>query len=244
MRIVLFLFLATFLSACSASSQNSGKEGDMTTSTSLDTPAIVEDTTSVADTMEITETPEPEPTENELMAQFIEDHFAQNYPDRTLSEVLYISLKNQRMYHYKEGTVAKDYIISGAAKGAGNQSGSNQTPTGLHNICQKIGDDVPLGGILKSKVYTGKVATIYTDSTDVEEDHVTTRIMSLCGEEPGINKGGKVDSFNRYVYIHGTPEEGLLGKPASHGCIRMVNQEVVDLYNEVEKGTLVLILDQ
>ena len=244
MRFALFLVL-TFLAACSASSQHSEND-EPTGETLVENSALTTDSTLQSDTMALDTTPtESEaPDENNLMAQFIEDHFAANYADRELQEVLYISLVNQRMYHYKDGSIIRDFIISGAAKGAGNQSGSNQTPTGLHNICQKIGDDVPLGGILKSKVYTGKVATIYTDSTDVEDDHVTTRIMSLCGEEPGINKGGNVDSFNRYVYIHGTPEEGLLGQPASHGCIRMVNQEVIELYESVEEGTLVLILDE
>lgn len=241
MRFVLFLILILFMSACSASSQHADN-GEESADPQIDTVSLTPDSTLVPDTM-AQDTPKV-PDANALMAQFIEDHFAANYPDRELTEVLYISLTNQRMYHYKGDEIIRDYIVSGAALGAGNQSGSNQTPVGLHTVCEKIGDDVPLGGILKGKVYTGKEATIYTDETDVKDDHVTTRIMSLCGEEPGINKGGKVDSFKRYVYIHGTPEEGLLGRPASHGCIRMINQEVIELYESIENGVLVLILDQ
>lgn len=158
-------------------------------------------------------------------------------------EILVVSLSEQCMYVLKGDSVYKEYHISGAALGAGNQSGSNQTPLGLHRIKERYGEEVPLGGILKSRQFTGEVATIYTDSVDVEEDHVTTRILWLEGMEPGINKGGNVDSFNRYIYIHGTPEEGLIGQPASHGCIRMYNKEVVELFEASSVGDLVLILN-
>lgn len=158
-------------------------------------------------------------------------------------EILVVSLEEQCMYVLKGDSVYKEYHISGAALGAGNKSGSNQTPLGLHRIKERYGEEVPLGGILKSRQFTGEVATIYTDSVDVEEDHVTTRIMWLEGMEPGINKGGNVDSYNRYIYIHGTPEEGLIGQPASHGCIRMYNKEVVELFETSSVGDLVLILN-
>lgn len=158
-------------------------------------------------------------------------------------DILVVSLEEQCMYVLKGDSVYKEYHISGAALGAGNNSGSNQTPLGLHRIKERYGEEVPLGGILKSRQFTGEVATIYTDSVDVEEDHVTTRIMWLEGMEPGINKGGNVDSYNRYIYIHGTPEEGLIGQPASHGCIRMYNKEVVELFEASSVGDLVLILN-
>lgn len=158
-------------------------------------------------------------------------------------EILVVSLEEQCMYVLKGDSVYKEYHISGAALGAGNQSGSNQTPLGLHRIKERYGEEVPLGGILKSRQFTGEVATIYTDSVDVEEDHVTTRIMWLEGMEPGINKGGNVDSYNRYIYIHGTPEEGLIGQPASHGCIRMYNKEVIELFEASSVGDMVLILN-
>ena len=159
------------------------------------------------------------------------------------SDILVVSLQEQCMYVLNGDSVIRQYEISGAALGAGNQSGSNQTPLGLHRIKEKHGDDVPLGGIMKSRQFTGEVARIYTDPTDVEEDHVTTRVLWLEGMEPGKNKGGNVDSYQRYIYIHGTPEEGLIGQPASHGCIRMYNEEVIELYNASETGRLVLILN-
>ncbi len=158
-------------------------------------------------------------------------------------EILVVSLSEQCMYHLIGDSVVREYDISGASLGAGNQSGSNQTPTGLHRVKEKHGNDVPVGGILKSRIFTGTIAPIYTDPTDVEEDHVTTRVLWLEGLEAGFNQGGNVDSYNRYIYIHGTPEEGLIGQPASHGCIRMYNEEVVQLYNITPMGRLVLILN-
>ena len=95
---------------------------------------------------------------------------------------------------------------------------------------------------MTGRVFNGNIATIHTDETESKTDDVTSRILWLEGREKGKNKGKGIDSFNRYIYIHGTPEEGRLGKPASHGCIRMKNKEVIDLYKLVEVGTLVLIL--
>ncbi len=168
----------------------------------------------------------------------------QNYPQLKEGNFLFVSLKSQKMYRFRNWETLNVYTISGAKAGAGCKSGSNQTPIGLHFVAEKYGDEVPLGGILKARKYTGEIAEIYTDDTDVNTDFVTTRILWLKGEEKGINLGGNTDSYSRYIYIHGTPEEGLLGRPASHGCIRMKNQEVIDLYNETQTGEKVLILNQ
>ena len=92
------------------------------------------------------------------------------------------------------------------------------------------------------RIFTGEIATIYTDTRRSPTDDITSRILWLEGLEEGINKGEGIDSFKRYIYIHGTSEEGRLGMPASHGCIRMKNKEVIDLFKLIEVGTLVLIL--
>jgi lipoprotein-anchoring transpeptidase ErfK/SrfK len=92
------------------------------------------------------------------------------------------------------------------------------------------------------RIFYGEIATIYTDGSKSKTDDVTSRIFWLEGLEKGKNKGDGIDSYKRYINIHGTTEEGLLGKPASHGCIRMKNKEVIDLYKIIEVGTLVLIL--
>ena len=90
--------------------------------------------------------------------------------------------------------------------------------------------------------FTGEIAKIFSDKTISDTDDITTRILWLSGLEEGLNKGKNIDSFKRYIYIHGTSEEGRLGIPSSHGCIRMKNKDVIDLYKKVEVGTLVLIL--
>lgn len=92
------------------------------------------------------------------------------------------------------------------------------------------------------RVFYGDIATIYTDETKSKTDDVTSRIFWLEGMEKGKNKGEGIDSYKRYIYIHGTSEEGRLGTPASHGCIRMKNKDVIGLYKLIEVGTLVLIL--
>ncbi|MGB1307087.1 MAG: L,D-transpeptidase family protein, partial [Flavobacteriales bacterium] len=81
------------------------------------------------------------------------------------------------------------------------------------------------------------------DTTSSKTDDITSRILWLSGMEKDINKGGNVDSYNRYIYIHGTSEEGKIGTPASHGCIRMLNTDVIELYAKIKIGTKVLILD-
>jgi len=187
------------------------------------------------------------PPEN--MITDLKQYTSEHYADQSFDQFLYVSIKDQKMYLISDWAVQETYTISTATKGAGSLGGSNMTPTGLHRVAAKYGDELPEGAILKARQFTGKIATIYTDETDVEKDEVTTRILWLAGMEQGINKGKnskgqKVDSYKRYIYIHGTPEEGLLGKPASHGCVRMTNADVIELYERVGKGIKVLILDR
>jgi hypothetical protein len=174
--------------------------------------------------------------------------YVKTYEDVDCSgDFIYVSSEKQCLYHYRNWELVASYDISTAKAGIGSESGSNKTPSGMHRIKEKYGDGLEPGAILKSRVFTGKIAKIYTDDTDVEEDHVTTRILWLDGLEPGHNRGKnaegvKVDSHGRYIYIHGTPEEGLIGEPQSHGCVRMLNKDVIELYDAIPEGTPVLIL--
>lgn len=152
-----------------------------------------------------------------------------------------VAIEAQRLYLMQDGRLLKVYPVSTSVFGPGSQEGSNQTPLGLHQIKQKFGENEPEGMVFKARKPTGRIANIITEPRDVPEDDVTTRIMWLDGLEPGQNQGGKVDSYKRYIYIHGTPEEGLIGRPASHGCVRMLNADVVDLFNRLPEGTLVYI---
>jgi len=162
--------------------------------------------------------------------------------NQIFEEILFVSVKEQKLYHIKNDKIIKEYIISSSAYGIGSEAGSNKTPLGLHKVKQKYGEKTPINGRMVGRVFYEEIATIYTDSTKSKTDDVTSRIFWLEGLEKGKNKGDGIDSYKRYIYIHGTSEEGRLGTPASHGCIRMKNKEVIDLYKAIEVGTLVLIL--
>lgn len=179
---------------------------------------------------------------NESIASFLTEYLNIKYKDRDFNKFIYVSIKYQKLYLIEQDSVRFKFPISSAKLGIGNKQNSMKTPVGLHTIKHKYGDGVPLAGLFKSRVYTGKVSPIYAQKIKSPTDDVTTRIMWLQGEEPGVNRGRNIDSYKRYIYIHGTSEEGYIGEPASHGCIRMKNKDVISLYEEIEEGTPVLIL--
>jgi hypothetical protein len=179
---------------------------------------------------------------NETISDFLSEYLKLKYKNRSFEKYMYVSVKHQRLYLIKGDSTIRKYPISTAKNGIGSKQNSFKTPPGLHTIKRKIGKNIPFGGIFKSRVYNGKIAKIYTEKKNADKDYVTSRIMWLQGEEPGINRGRNIDSYNRYIYIHGTPEEGFIGQPASHGCIRMKNKDVMELFDFVEEGTPILIL--
>lgn len=158
-------------------------------------------------------------------------------------EILFVSISEQKLYHIKDNTIIKEYSISSAKKGVGNVKNSDKTPLGLHSIKEKHGNNTPTNGRMIGRVFYGQIATIFNDTTTSKTDDITSRLLWLTGEEEGINKGGNVDSYQRYIYIHGTSEEGKIGTPVSHGCIRMINKEVIELFSLVKLNTKVLILE-
>ena len=160
---------------------------------------------------------------------------------REYESLLLVDIISQKMFLLNKGTVYKEYLISSSSYGTGSRENSFQTPLGKHIIYKKIGNNLPINAILKGRKWNGAIANIISDPIDTEYDHVTSRILWLDGLELGINKGSDVDSRTRYIYIHGTAEEGLLGKPASDGCIRMYNTEVIELFDLVEEGIQVWI---
>lgn len=186
----------------------------------------------------------PEPTTPQQIDNILLEYFDLKYSSISFQKYMYISVKHQKLYLIINDSTFRSYPISTAKNGIGTKANSNKTPYGLHTVKQKIGDGVPSGGILRSRIYQGKIAEILTEKENADKDYVTTRILWLQGEDDGLNKGKNVDSFKRYIYIHGTPEEGFIGEPASHGCIRMRNKDVIELYNLVEEGTPVYILEQ
>ncbi|MDP8260202.1 MAG: L,D-transpeptidase [Candidatus Gygaella obscura] len=148
-----------------------------------------------------------------------------------------IIISKQKLYYYLGTKLEKVYLISTSKYGIGNKTGSNRTPLGLHHIVSKIGRNASLGAVFKRRRNTGNIAKIRSGCGDL----MTTRILRLEGLERRVNKGKGIDSFWRCIYIHGTPEERLIGKPASYGCIRMKNRDIIELFNLVKRGELVHI---
>lgn len=182
-------------------------------------------------------------TEEKQFCDFIRDYTEIKYSGKDMNEFLYVAVRRQKMYHILNWKVVGEYDISTSSKGVGSEKGSEKTPLGLHRITKKIGNNIPEGGIISGAVYTGKIAYIEKSAKSIGTDDLTSRALRLEGLESGINKGGNKDSFERDIYIHGTPEEGLIGKPVSHGCVRMRNSEIIHLYNKINEGTLVLIVN-
>ena len=176
------------------------------------------------------------PPQNKIIKK-VKDYLAEEF-----NELLFVSIENQKLYHIKNTEIINTYLISSSKYGKGNKENSNKTPVGLHKIKEKHGRNVPINGKMIGRIFDGEIVKIYDDTTQSKTDDITSRILWLEGLEEGKNKGKSIDSYKRYIYIHGTSEEGRLGSPASHGCIRMKNKDVIDLYKIVEVGTLVLIL--
>ncbi len=156
-----------------------------------------------------------------------------------------VDIRLQQLYLWEpvpDGDILlRQYPVSCATNGAGEHDGSYCTPRGRHRIAEKIGAGVPLFSAFKSRQPTGEIWTPELDAGNPGRDWILTRILWLDGLEPGKNKGGTVDTHGRYIYIHGTHEEHRIGTPASHGCIRMRNTDVAELFDLVGVGTEVRI---
>ena len=152
-----------------------------------------------------------------------------------------VDISEQRLFIIDNDLVKESFPVSTSKYGEGEEENSYKTPLGKHEIKEKIGEGAAINTIFVARLDTKKESEIITLPQDTEDDHVTSRILWLDGLEEGVNKGPGVDSYNRYIYIHGTHEEGLIGMKASHGCIRMFNNDVIYLYDIVKKGTKVYI---
>ena len=161
---------------------------------------------------------------------------------RELEELIVVDIASQQLFFLKMGKIDEIYSVSTSVYGTGSKVNSFKTPLGRHKISEKIGEGLPEGAILKGRRWTGAIANIIKEPIDTEFDVVTSRILWLTGLEEGKNLGSGVDSKSRYIYIHGTAEEGLIGKPASDGCVRMYNIDVISLFNSVNIDTEVWII--
>jgi UDP-N-acetylmuramate-alanine ligase len=147
------------------------------------------------------------------------------------------SIEAQTLFICRRQTIVERFDCSTSRVGTGIRENSFKTPLGLHRIRDKIGSGAPAGRIFKGRKDTG----VDWDGRSVEENLILTRILRLEGLEQGINKGAGVDSYERFIYIHGTNREDLIGTPLSHGCLCLRNDDVIHLFELVNEGTLVYI---
>ncbi len=157
---------------------------------------------------------------------------------------LRIELAHQRLICLEQETTQALYPVSTARAGGGQIRDSGCTPLGWHRIRLKIGDGCPENTVFVGRRSTGEIYDDTLALAEPERDWILTRILWLTGTQSGINRGGRVDTLSRYIYIHGTAQESLIGVPVSHGCIRMRNRDLLQLFDWVDVGTLVEIVDQ
>lgn len=155
--------------------------------------------------------------------------------------MLDISLKQQRLQVVNGGDVTAKYQVATARNGSGEVMDSQCTPRGWHAICAKIGDGSAPGTVFVERQPTGEIYSAELRRQYPERDWILTRILWLTGLEEGKNLAGKVDTRDRCVYIHGCPDEDEMGVPSSHGCVKMRNSDICELFNMVSEGTRVHI---
>jgi len=152
-----------------------------------------------------------------------------------------ISISNQQLTLIANDQEIKTYPISTAKNGPGECRGSECTPRGWHSIRAKIGASLPLNSVFIARRHTGEIYTPELALQFPQRDWILTRILWLGGLEPGKNRYGQVDSTWRYIYIHGTPDQLMDGTPQSHGCVRMKNADIAELFELVGAGMKVFI---
>jgi L,D-transpeptidase YbiS len=161
--------------------------------------------------------------------------------DAGKDRIIEIDLARQTLRLRERGQVVLEYPVSTAANGAGEQYGSECTPRGRHVVYRKIGAGSPENSVFVGRQPTGERYSPALAAGTPGRDWILTRILWLDGCEPGRNLGGDVDTRSRHIYIHGVPDEVEMGKPGSHGCIRMRNRDVIELFDYVDEGTPVMI---
>ena len=154
---------------------------------------------------------------------------------------IHIKLSEQCLRLWERGLVSREYPVSTASNGAGEQAGSEKTPRGWHRIRAKIGAGCPIGTVFVGRRPTGERYSPELAAGYPQRDWILTRILWLSGAEPGRNRLGDVDTMRRFIYIHGCPDASVMGQPCSHGCVRMRNQDVIELFDRVAPGQSVLI---
>jgi len=155
-----------------------------------------------------------------------------------------ININEQKLRLCNGKKIEKEYPVSTAKNGAGELIDSECTPRGEHIIAEKIGADCLPNTVFVERLPTGEIYSPELRKHFPDRDWILTRILWLKGEEPGCNQGGDVDSHERFIYIHGSPDDVQMGKPGSRGCIRMCNRDVIELFDKVIAGTRVVVFEK
>jgi len=150
-----------------------------------------------------------------------------------------IDLSEQKLRLFEGSRLLREFAVSTAEKGAGEQQGSFCTPRGRHRIRAMIGRGAAPGTVFVARRPTGEVWSAELGAQYPTRDWILTRILWLSGLEPGRNRMGAVDTMRRYIYLHGTPDTTRLGVKGSHGCVRMGNRDIIELFELVQPGTIV-----
>ena len=185
----------------------------------------------------------PQNEDNEIMSELIIDYISAKYPNEQLNNFIYVGVKRQRLYLFEANVISKIYKVSTSRRGPGNKRSSKKTPLGLHCVHQKIGANAPVGSLFINKKNTNKIVKIDSITPNQRRVLMTTRLITLMGKEDNINKGKGVDSYRRGIYIHGTTNEKSIGQPSSNGCIRMKNNDIVELFNRVDNQIPVFLFN-
>ena len=159
---------------------------------------------------------------------------------------LIVNIEKQTLSVYQHDKEISRYDISTAKNGIGSQQDSGCTPLGAHIIAQKIGGEHSINTVFIGRVPTGEIYSEVLGQKYPERDWILSRILWLAGLEEGSNKGnneqGGCDTYQRYIYIHGTPDSEPMNTPRSHGCVRMRNHDIIELFGQVKEGTAVHII--
>lgn len=156
---------------------------------------------------------------------------------------LEIDLSRQRLVMWRGKEVMGEHPVSSGRAGAGQREGSGQTPLGWHYVRAAIGDGLPRGTVFRGRRPTGEIFDATLATAHPERDWILTRILWLCGLERGVNRGGDHDSQRRYIYLHGTPPGEPMGVAASHGCIRLRDDALLEVFSLAVPGTPVWLHD-
>jgi hypothetical protein len=190
-----------------------------------------------------------------LIKKAIGNIFTERFPSINSEKYILVIPSKQMLFLISKGAAIFSYPVSTSKFGLGNQNDSFKTPPGLHYIADKIGEDMPKMTIFKGRRTLVNNLTLadldLPENTDIRNEHfathddvITSRILWLKGHEDGVNKGDNIDSYSRYIYIHGTAHEDKIGTPDSHGCVRMNNNDVIELFDNTFVSMPVLIANE